>query len=67
MTPEGLVYALTDYPQEIEDLMKALQIAPEDNSFKRRYIAYKDKVKIVNFGENIDSLLLSPKYLGKGI
>ena len=61
MTLEGLVYALTDYPQEIEDLMKAI-----DSSYDTLYeeiIAHKDKVKIVNFGENIDSLLLSPKYL----
>ena len=58
MTLEGLVYALTGASSRDRSLMKAIassMILLRDNSPQR-------KVKIVNFGENIDSLLL-PKYL----
>lgn len=63
MALEDLVYALADYPEDVEDLMKAI-----DDSYDSLYeeiISLRDKVKIVNFGENIDTLLLSPTYFEK--
>lgn len=63
MALEDLVYALADYPEDVEDLMKAI-----DDSYDPLYeeiISLRDKVKIVNFGENIDTLLLSPTYFEK--
>lgn len=63
MTLEDLVYALNDFPKEVEELMVAI-----DESYDRLYeeiISYKDKVKIVNFGENIDAYLLSIEYFEK--
>ncbi len=63
MTLEDLVYALNDFPKEVEELMIAI-----DESYDRLYeelISYKDKVKIVNFGENIDAYLLSIEYFEK--
>jgi hypothetical protein len=63
MNLEDLIYALEDYTPDIEELMKAI-----DNSYDSLYeeiITHKDRVKIVNFGENIDAYLLSPKYFEK--
>ncbi|MGB9681380.1 MAG: uroporphyrinogen decarboxylase family protein [bacterium] len=60
MNLEGLIYAIEDYKQDIEELMKVI-----DDSYDSLYeeiIDHKDKVRIVNFGENIDAYLLSPKY-----
>ncbi len=58
MRLEDLVYALADCPEEVEDVMRAI-----DDSYDRLYeeiISY-GKVRIVNFGENIHDQLLSPK------
>ncbi len=63
MTLENLIYGLNDFPQEMEELMSAI-----DESYDHLYeevISHRDKVKIVNFGENIDCYLLSPKYFEK--
>jgi len=63
MNLEALVYALEDYTKDVEELMKAI-----DDSYDSLYeeiVKYKDKVRIVNFGENIDAYLLSPKYFEK--
>ncbi|HOP55218.1 MAG TPA: hypothetical protein PLK33_00665 [bacterium] len=60
MTLEDLIYAITDLPSEIEELMNAI-----DESYDRLYeeiISCRDKVRIINFGENIDAYLLSLKY-----
>jgi hypothetical protein len=60
MTLEDLVYALNDYPEEMEALMMAI-----DDSYDRLYeeiISSRDVVRIVNFGENIDSYLFSIRY-----
>ncbi|MCS7254044.1 MAG: uroporphyrinogen decarboxylase family protein [Armatimonadota bacterium] len=59
MRLENLIYALADYPDEVEATMKAI-----DDSYDRLYeeIVNSGVVKIVNFGENIHDQLLSPKY-----
>lgn len=59
MKVADFIYALNDVPEEVEGLMKAI-----DDSYDSLYeqiISY-GKVRIVNFGENIDANLLSPKY-----
>ncbi|MBN1287948.1 MAG: hypothetical protein JXB47_21295 [Anaerolineae bacterium] len=56
---ETFIYALADYPAEVEATMRLI-----DDSYDALYeeiIAYGD-VKIVNFGENLHSSLLSPRY-----
>lgn len=56
---ENFIYALADYPDEVEATMQAI-----DESYDPLYeqlTGYGD-VKIVNFGENIHSSLLSPRY-----
>lgn len=63
MTLEDLIYAIEDFPSEIEELMTAI-----DESYDRLYeeiVYHRDKVKIVNFGENIDAYLFSLKYFEK--
>jgi len=62
MGTEGLIYALADVPDKVERLMRAM-----DDSYN---ILYEDiisygKVKIVNFGENIDANIISPHYFEK--
>jgi hypothetical protein len=59
MRLEDLIYALADYPAEIEATMRAI-----DDSYDRLYdeIIASGVVSIVNFGENIHDQLLSPKY-----
>jgi len=62
MSLENLIYALVDYPELVEDVMKAI-----DESYDRLYeeIISCKEVKIVNFGENIDEFLLSERYFEK--
>jgi hypothetical protein len=54
-----LVYALTDAPAEVEDVMKAI-----DASYDRLYeeMTAGGRLRIVNFGENIHEQLLSPRW-----
>ena len=62
MGVENLIYALADYPEKVERLMEAI-----DNSYDSLYegiISY-GKVRIVNFGENVDGNIVSPKYFEK--
>jgi hypothetical protein len=59
MTLTDLIYALADYPDEVEETMKAI-----DASYDPLYeeIIACGQIKVVNFGENIHDQLLSPKY-----
>jgi len=59
MRLEDLIYALADYPQVVEDTMRAI-----DDSYDVLYQQITDSglVHIVNFGENIHDSLLSPAY-----
>ena len=60
MTLEGLVYALVDCRDEVEQTMAAI-----DESYDSLYeqlVGLSDTVQIVNFGENIHDQLLSPAY-----
>lgn len=62
MGVENLIYALSDFPKKVERLMQAI-----DNSYNTLYkdiISY-GKVKIINFGENIDANIISPRYFEK--
>jgi len=59
---ENLIYALADFPERVERLMRAI-----DNSYDNLYeeiISY-GKAKIINFGENIDGNIVSPAYFEK--
>lgn len=59
MKLENFIYALADFPKEIEEVMKVI-----NDSYDVLYgeiISY-EKVKIINFGENIHAQLLSPGY-----
>jgi len=62
MGAENLIYALADVPQEVEKVMRAMDES-YDNLYKN-IISYK-KVKIINFGENIDANIISPRYFEK--
>ncbi|MCL5032375.1 MAG: uroporphyrinogen decarboxylase family protein [Thermotogae bacterium] len=57
---DDLIYAIMDFPEEVEDVMKAVDDSYD--SLFEELIKHKDKVKIVNFGENIDVEMLSPTY-----
>lgn len=59
MKLEDFIYALADYPAEVEEIMTAI-----DLSYDRLYeeIIDSDLVQIVNFGENLHDQLLSPAY-----
>jgi len=59
MKLDHFIYALADYPDEVEETMQAI-----DETYDRLYeeITACGKVKIVNFGENIHDHLLSPRY-----
>lgn len=62
MGVENLIYALADVPQKVERLMEAI-----DNSYNALYediISY-GKIRILNFGENIDGNIVSPRYFEK--
>jgi methionine synthase II (cobalamin-independent) len=57
---EDFIYALADWPEEVEATIKLM-----DENYERLYkeiVAY-GKLKIVNFGENIHEQLTSPRYL----
>lgn len=59
---ENLIYALADFPEKVERLMQAI-----NSSYDPLYkdiISY-GKVRIVNFGENIDANIVSPPYFEK--
>ena len=59
MGTENLIYALADVPRLVERVMKAM-----DRSYNTLYqsiISYK-KVRIINFGENIDANIISPAH-----
>ncbi len=62
MGSESLIYALADIPDKVERLMKAIDESYE--SLCEGIISYK-KVKIINFGENIDANIVSPYYFEK--
>lgn len=53
---ENAVYALNDYPEEIDDLLKVIE-KPYDKIFD---VIIKSPVEILNFGENIDANLTAP-------
>ena len=59
---ENLIYALVDFPEKIERLMQAI-----DDSYNPLYkdIVFYGKVKIINFGENIDANIVPPRYFEK--
>ena len=59
MKLEGLVYALADVPDKVEEVMALI-----DRAYDPLYeqIAAYGGVRIVNFGENIHDSLLSPAY-----
>jgi len=62
MGTENLIYALADFPEKVEKLIEAI-----DDSYDALYegiISYR-KVKIINFGENIDANIVSPRYFEK--
>jgi hypothetical protein len=56
---EHFIYALADAPREIEESMLAI-----DRTYDRLYeeIIASDRVRILNFGENLHVQLLSPRY-----
>ncbi len=58
MGVQNTVYALTDYRRETEEFMEA--IAQWDDSMYE--VLLDCPVKILNFGENIDSRIDSPRY-----
>ncbi len=59
MKLEDLVYALADFPAEVEATMAVI-----DESYDQLYeqIIGSGQVKIINFGENIHDQLFSPRY-----
>ena len=59
---ENLIYGLADYPDKIEMLMRVIDSSQD--SFFEEITAY-GKIKIVNFGENVDSSLFPPRYFEK--
>ncbi len=59
MTLEDFIYALMDAPALVEQVMAAM-----DRSYDRQFeqiIEHRDKVRIVNFGENLHAHLLGPE------
>ena len=59
MKLEDLIFALADFPDEVEATMQAI-----DAAYDRLYedICKSGNVNIINFGENIHEQLLSPDY-----
>ena len=55
---ENTVYALTDYRSETEDFMKAIE-SWDDAMYE---VILNSPLEILNFGENIDANIDSPKY-----
>ncbi len=62
-TLDDLVVALHEIPNVVEDAMKAVDASYDPLYDELR--ANADVVHIVNFGENVHSALLSPKYFEK--
>lgn len=62
MGTENLVYALADIPEKVERVMRAIDESYD--CFTQDIISY-GKVKIMNFGENIDANIVSPRYFEK--
>ena len=62
MGTENLIYALADVPEKVEKLMRVI-----DNCYETlcKTIVSYGKVKIINFGENIDANIISPYYFEK--
>ncbi len=56
---EDLIYALQDYRETVEETMKAIKQSYD--GLYQQIISY-GKVRIVNFGENIDSNTVPPRY-----
>jgi hypothetical protein len=63
MKYEDFIYALMDYPQEMEDVMKAIDAAYEP--LYEQMTAAAGELEIVNFGENIAVAYLSAEYFEK--
>ena len=59
---ENLIYGLFDFPKKIEQLIKAINRSY--NSLYEDIISY-GKVKIINFGENVDVNVIPPQYFEK--
>jgi hypothetical protein len=59
---ENFTYGLFDFPKKIEQLMKAINRSY--NSLYEDIISY-GKIKIINFGENIDVNIVPPQYFEK--
>ncbi len=59
MGTENLIYALADFPEKVENLMEAI-----DSSYDSLYeeIISCGKIKMINFGENIDGNIVPPPY-----
>ena len=62
MGVENLIYALADFPKKVERLMQAINSSHDP--LYEDIISY-GKVRIVNFGENIDANIVSPPYFEK--
>ncbi len=60
---ENTIYSLNDYPNETEELMKVIE--ETDNQLYE--VLEKSPIKIINFGDNIDSNLASPVIFEKYI
>ena len=54
---EATIYALNDYPHETHDLMKCIE-AWDDGMYE---VIESSPVEILNFGENIDAFIDSPR------
>lgn len=59
---ENLIYGLADFSEKIEQLIKAINKSYD--SLYENIISY-GKVKIINFGENIDANVAPPQYFEK--
>ncbi len=59
---ENLIYGLFDFPKKIEQLMKVINKSYD--SLYEDIISY-GKVKIINFGENVDVNVIAPQYFEK--
>ncbi len=62
MKYEDFIYALNDYPQRVQDIMSVI-----DESYDLLYeqLVTSDFLHILNFGENIATAYLTPKYFEK--
>jgi hypothetical protein len=58
---ENTIYALNDYPNETHDLMKAIE-ACDDQMYE---VIGGSPLEILNFGENIDASIDSPRLFSK--